>query len=735
MKQDKVVVFLTSVLPLLAVQTVLCAQVGPSLNDIANIDCPAEQPFKCLPYGACCRGSEFCHSGLCESCFPRDVPESGLLAWCRDTGQHNVSSMRSRACRLACQDRYTSVQLAVIEDSGHTASNLLPPDHRGGNSQDGKENTSTLIPADTVSPALLRSKEEHADTTSQGIVVLNVSVVEIVLLVIALGAILLLIYSNRKPIGQKFSSFRKWISGTRDGDQQPLEIISCDVNSISSSAVTPGSAVDGCFHCGSICCARYVHTANDTPSSVVQTTHDTPSSVVQTTYDTPSNNGQSTIDTPSNNGQSTIDTPSNNGQTANDTPSSVVHTANYTPSSNGQTANDTPSSDVQTANYIPSSNGQTTDYTPSSNGQTTNYTPSSNGQSTNYTPSSNGQTANDTPSSDVQTTNYTPPSNGQSTNYTPSINGQIAINRPSSNGQIAINRPSSNGQIAIDRPSSNAQTVSDTLSCNEQTPKNTTSYDQQKAKNTTSPDQQKVFHNPSYDQQKAKNTKSPDQQAVFHNPSYDQQKAKNTTSPDQQKVFHNPSYDQQKAKNTTSPDQQAVSHTTSLDRHRDRDAQLGDGELLSATENTLNELKEHRLRAEQTGDESSYNSSSDCFKRISHRTIKSATNKATGDPLSLESGRPDDIDVNRLTPPSEHRESSRHLGSRESELTAHSPTNNRSAGADSPASDELPGAEATASAQGRNDPGEINEGTPLLDGEDGEDDINLHQKLQHRKAR
>ncbi|CAL1532872.1 unnamed protein product [Lymnaea stagnalis] len=114
------------------------AKSEPTLSDLLQVRCPSDHPFMCLPYGTCCRGSEFCHSGLCESCFPRDVPESQLLSWCRDVGQHNVSLMRSEACRLACQDKFSSAELAVTcgTTRAQKDENVSAPSYSGARSGD-----------------------------------------------------------------------------------------------------------------------------------------------------------------------------------------------------------------------------------------------------------------------------------------------------------------------------------------------------------------------------------------------------------------------------------------------------------------------------------------------------------------------------------------------------------------------------------------------------------------------
>ncbi|KAI8795765.1 hypothetical protein BgiBS90_003532 [Biomphalaria glabrata] len=90
---------------------------GPSLKDLQSKKCPEQRPTLCIPYGACCNYSEFCYAGICESCFPEEAVKSDLLKWCRERGQHNVSFMRDNSCRFACQNRFTSHELTVFNDT------------------------------------------------------------------------------------------------------------------------------------------------------------------------------------------------------------------------------------------------------------------------------------------------------------------------------------------------------------------------------------------------------------------------------------------------------------------------------------------------------------------------------------------------------------------------------------------------------------------------------------------
>ncbi|KAH9514206.1 hypothetical protein Btru_030542 [Bulinus truncatus] len=89
---------------------------GPSLQDLENQKCPSQKPLLCIPYGACCSHSEFCHAGLCESCFHDNVMND-LLDWCRKTGQFNMSLMRSNSCRFACHAQFTPEQLMPIKEN------------------------------------------------------------------------------------------------------------------------------------------------------------------------------------------------------------------------------------------------------------------------------------------------------------------------------------------------------------------------------------------------------------------------------------------------------------------------------------------------------------------------------------------------------------------------------------------------------------------------------------------
>ncbi|KAK0061278.1 hypothetical protein Bpfe_009439 [Biomphalaria pfeifferi] len=90
---------------------------GPSLKDLQSKKCTEQRPTLCIPYGACCNFSEFCYAGICESCFPEEAIKSDLLKWCRERGQHSVSFMRDNSCRFACQNKFTSHELTVFNDT------------------------------------------------------------------------------------------------------------------------------------------------------------------------------------------------------------------------------------------------------------------------------------------------------------------------------------------------------------------------------------------------------------------------------------------------------------------------------------------------------------------------------------------------------------------------------------------------------------------------------------------
>ncbi|CAL1544381.1 unnamed protein product [Lymnaea stagnalis] len=88
----------------------------PTLRDLLRIKCKGGKPNICLPYGICCRPSQFCYNGLCETCFDatvRHLPREEKRQWCRDYGQHNVSLMRHSTCGMACQSLFTSNDLST----------------------------------------------------------------------------------------------------------------------------------------------------------------------------------------------------------------------------------------------------------------------------------------------------------------------------------------------------------------------------------------------------------------------------------------------------------------------------------------------------------------------------------------------------------------------------------------------------------------------------------------------
>ncbi|KAH9514208.1 hypothetical protein Btru_030546 [Bulinus truncatus] len=96
------------------IATIQVVQCQPTLEEVSAVQCPTERPFKCLPYGSCCGGDQYCstETRTCESCFPR-LPPTDLLAWCRNVGLYNVSRMQHETCKLACQAKFTVQDLAA----------------------------------------------------------------------------------------------------------------------------------------------------------------------------------------------------------------------------------------------------------------------------------------------------------------------------------------------------------------------------------------------------------------------------------------------------------------------------------------------------------------------------------------------------------------------------------------------------------------------------------------------
>ncbi|KAH9490070.1 hypothetical protein Btru_035155 [Bulinus truncatus] len=92
---------------------------GPSIENLvkAQEECPDDRPYICVKYGKCCSGDQFCHAGVCESCFPAGLSEGELLAWCKDKGQHNVTLMRHGSCRLACHFKFKASAFSCVEEN------------------------------------------------------------------------------------------------------------------------------------------------------------------------------------------------------------------------------------------------------------------------------------------------------------------------------------------------------------------------------------------------------------------------------------------------------------------------------------------------------------------------------------------------------------------------------------------------------------------------------------------
>ncbi|XP_059167360.1 uncharacterized protein LOC131949472 [Physella acuta] len=89
----------------------------PTLEELTELKCNSEKPFKCLPYGVCYNADEFCHAGTVESCFPTNVTTDQLENWCKTTGQFRPEFMRDpKLCALACQARFPSLNLSNAVD-------------------------------------------------------------------------------------------------------------------------------------------------------------------------------------------------------------------------------------------------------------------------------------------------------------------------------------------------------------------------------------------------------------------------------------------------------------------------------------------------------------------------------------------------------------------------------------------------------------------------------------------
>ncbi|KAI8795766.1 hypothetical protein BgiBS90_003533 [Biomphalaria glabrata] len=105
------------------------SQGTPSLQELLNVTCTNERPKLCLPYGACCRISEFCdtRTGMCEPCLPMEVlknSEQERTIWCRDKGQHNISLMRSESCPLACYDLFSIKDMIPLKETNFSTDNV-----------------------------------------------------------------------------------------------------------------------------------------------------------------------------------------------------------------------------------------------------------------------------------------------------------------------------------------------------------------------------------------------------------------------------------------------------------------------------------------------------------------------------------------------------------------------------------------------------------------------------------
>ncbi|XP_055864056.1 uncharacterized protein LOC106064671 isoform X2 [Biomphalaria glabrata] len=105
------------------------SQATPSLQELLNVTCTNERPKFCLPYGACCRISEFCdtRTGMCEPCLPMEVlknSEQERTIWCRDKGQHNISLMRSESCPLACYDLFSIKDMIPLKETNFSIDNV-----------------------------------------------------------------------------------------------------------------------------------------------------------------------------------------------------------------------------------------------------------------------------------------------------------------------------------------------------------------------------------------------------------------------------------------------------------------------------------------------------------------------------------------------------------------------------------------------------------------------------------
>uniref|UniRef100_A0A2C9L7B0 Uncharacterized protein n=1 Tax=Biomphalaria glabrata TaxID=6526 RepID=A0A2C9L7B0_BIOGL len=88
---------------------VLCEADNSTISDSTKSNCSNDEPRLCDS------GHEFYHNGTCQACFPANIPETDLLTWCRDIGQHDSSQMRHSLCTKACQNRFKASDLVLCE--------------------------------------------------------------------------------------------------------------------------------------------------------------------------------------------------------------------------------------------------------------------------------------------------------------------------------------------------------------------------------------------------------------------------------------------------------------------------------------------------------------------------------------------------------------------------------------------------------------------------------------------
>ncbi|XP_055864376.1 uncharacterized protein LOC106066413 isoform X1 [Biomphalaria glabrata] len=90
---------------------VLCEADNSTISDSTKSNCSNDEPRLCDS------GHEFYHNGTCQACFPANIPETDLLTWCRDIGQHDSSQMRHSLCTKACQNRFKASDLVLCEET------------------------------------------------------------------------------------------------------------------------------------------------------------------------------------------------------------------------------------------------------------------------------------------------------------------------------------------------------------------------------------------------------------------------------------------------------------------------------------------------------------------------------------------------------------------------------------------------------------------------------------------